>query len=95
MKALIISPGQVGPTIFDKKQGLKANRVLRQAAPAGPRAEPVLRAADGLVDLSRMLPSYDSQGTAGYSTAWQPRQERELRGGGRRGWLSSPKDRRP
>jgi peptide/nickel transport system substrate-binding protein len=69
LKALIISPGQWGWLIFNKKQGPMANETLRQAALAALDMEPILRAAYGLPEFYQMEPSYYPKGTAWYSTA--------------------------
>ncbi|HSB82774.1 MAG TPA: ABC transporter substrate-binding protein [Candidatus Methylomirabilis sp.] len=69
LMTLVISPGQWGWLIFNKKQGIAANQGVRQAALAALNMEPILRAAYGLTDFYQMEPSYYPKGTAWYSTA--------------------------
>jgi peptide/nickel transport system substrate-binding protein len=68
LMTLVISPGQWGWIIFNKKQGIAANQGVRQAALAALNMEPILRAAYGLTDFYQMEPSYYPKGTAWYST---------------------------
>jgi peptide/nickel transport system substrate-binding protein len=69
LMTLVISPGQWGWLIFNKKQGIAANQGVRQAALAALNMEPIVRAAYGLPDFYQMEPSYYPKGTAWYSTA--------------------------
>jgi peptide/nickel transport system substrate-binding protein len=68
LMTLVVSPGQWGWLIFNKKQGIAANQGVRQAALAALTMEPILRAAYGLPDFYQMEPSYYPKGTAWYST---------------------------
>jgi peptide/nickel transport system substrate-binding protein len=68
LMTLVVSPGQWGWLIFNKKQGIAANQGVRQAALAALSMEPILRAAYGLPDFYQMEPSYYPKGTAWYST---------------------------
>ena len=68
LMTLVISPGQWGWLIFNKKQGIAANQGVRQAALAALNMEPIVRAAYGLPDFYQMEPSYYPKGTAWYST---------------------------
>ena len=69
LMTLVISPGQWGWLIFNKKQGIAANQGVRQAALAALNMEPILRAAYGLTDFYQLEPSYYPKGTAWYSAA--------------------------
>jgi len=69
LMTLVISPGQWGWLIFNKKQGIAANQGVRQAAQAALNMEPILRAAYGLPDFYQVDPSYYPKGTAWYSAA--------------------------
>jgi len=69
VQPFVISPGQWGWLIFNKKQGPMANQALRQAALAALDMEPILRAAYGLPDFYQKESSYYPKGTAWYSTA--------------------------
>jgi len=69
LMTLVISPGQWGWLIFNKKQGIATNQGVRQAALAALNMEPILRAAYGLPDFYQLESSYYPKGTAWYSAA--------------------------